>query len=540
MTLLLDLALRSSAPVVAALLACMLLRRGSAALRHRVLAAAVVAVVTVVPLSVVLPSWDVPLPRASVESFDSPTPPAASRREVAGEALVDAPTSEPARQLEMVLLVWIVGVVSATGLLLVRVARLVRLSMNAGTVVDGPWRQLTTTIAAHYDIERPIVLLTTPAPDVLATWGVRKPRVLLPVQALTWSEERVRVALCHELAHIARLDWPIQVGADILRILFWFNPLLWILSGRLRHEAERACDDAVLCTGLPATEYASHVVEIAKACRPASAHVSVPALSIARPSTLEGRVTAMLNHRLNRQTPTSRAMVAIVAALTVIVVPAASLGVSAQDVGPRALTGHVYDTTGLVLPAAEMTLIDGRLLRWSAVTDGSGKFEFTPVGTGTYVLEVALPGFRPLQTEFTLEGAKDWNRNITMQVGALEETVQVTAKRPTQPAPVSSTRSIGPVRVGGNIRQPLKLKSANPVYPPAMRDAGLEGMVPMEALIGLDGTVASVRVLGAQIHPEFARAAETAVRQWVFSPTLLNGVPVEVQMTVSVRFSLVD
>jgi outer membrane biosynthesis protein TonB len=47
-------------------------------------------------------------------------------------------------------------------------------------------------------------------------------------------------------------------------------------------------------------------------------------------------------------------------------------------------------------------------------------------------------------------------------------------------------------------------------------------------------------VLGAQIHPEFARAAETAVRQWVFSPTLLNGVPVEVQMTVSVRFSLVD
>ena len=208
------------------------------------------------------------------------------------------------------------------------------------------------------------------------------------------------------------------------------------------------------------------------------------------------------------------------------------------DLGP--LTGHVYDTTGLVLPTAEMTLIDGRLLRWSAVTDGSGKFEFTPVGTGKYMLEVMLPGFRPLQTEFTLETAKDWNRNITMQVGALEETVQVTAKRPTQRAPASSTRSAGPVRVGGNIRQPRKLKHANPVYPPAMRDAGLEGMVPMEALIGLDGTVASVRVLGAQIHPEFARAAESAVRQWVFSPTLLNGVAVEVQMTVSMRFSLVD
>jgi len=103
-----------------------------------------------------------------------------------------------------------------------------------------------------------------------------------------------------------------------------------------------------------------------------------------------------------------------------------------------------------------------------------------------------------------------------------------------------STGSGGPVRVGGNIRQPRKLKHANPVYPPPMRDAGLEGSVPMEARIGLDGTVASVRVLSAQVHPEFARAAEEAVRQWVFSPTLLNGAPVEVQMTVSVRFSLED
>jgi TonB family protein len=187
-----------------------------------------------------------------------------------------------------------------------------------------------------------------------------------------------------------------------------------------------------------------------------------------------------------------------------------------------------------------MTLIDERLLRWSAVTDASGSFEFTPVGAGRYALEVMLPGFRPLRTEFALATAKDWNRNITMQVGALEETVTVTAKRPAQPVQASSTPSGGAVRVGGNIKQPVKLKSANPIYPTAMRDAGLEGMVPMEALIGLDGTVASVRVLGAQVHPEFARAAETAVRQWVFSPTLLNGVPVEVQMTVSVRFGLED
>ena len=539
MTSLLDAALRSSAPIVAALLACMLLRRGSAALRHRILAAAVVAVAIVVTLSVVFPSWEVRLPRVTVRSVDAPPPAAPSRHEVAGVVTVDTPTSEPVRAFEIVPFVWIAGVVIATGVLLIRVARLVRLSMSAQAVVDGPWPQLATRIAAHYGIARPIALLTTPAPDILATWGVLKPRVLVPAQALTWSEERVYVALCHELAHIVRLDWPIQFGADIIRILFWFNPLLWMLSARLRHEAERACDDAVLSTGLPAADYASHVVEIAKACRRPSSRVGVPAVSIARPSTLEGRVTAMLNYRLNRQTPTWHAMAAIVVAVTVIVVPAASLRVIAQDAGPRALTGHVYDSTGALLPAVEMTLIDGRELRWSAITDGSGTFEFTPIGAGTYVLEVTLSGFRPLRTQFTLDTAKDWNRNITLQVGSLEETVQVTAKRPTQ-APVPSPRSTGPVRVGGNIQKPKKLKHANPVYPPAMRDAGLEGVVPMEALIAVDGTVASVRVLGAQVHPAFARAAEAAVRQWMFSPTLLNGVPVEVQMTVSVRFSLVD
>jgi protein TonB len=73
-----------------------------------------------------------------------------------------------------------------------------------------------------------------------------------------------------------------------------------------------------------------------------------------------------------------------------------------------------------------------------------------------------------------------------------------------------------------------------------MRAAGLEGTVPLEAVIGKDGTVVSVRLTSAQVHPEFAKAAIAAVEQWTFSPTLLNGVPTEVTMTTSVQFSLVD
>ena len=79
-----------------------------------------------------------------------------------------------------------------------------------------------------------------------------------------------------------------------------------------------------------------------------------------------------------------------------------------------------------------------------------------------------------------------------------------------------------------------------PTYPPSMVAAGLSGVVPIEAIIGVDGTVTSVRVLSAQVHPDFAIAAADAVRQWRFTPTLLNRVPVEVSIAVTVRFDLKD
>lgn len=63
---------------------------------------------------------------------------------------------------------------------------------------------------------------------------------------------------------------------------------------------------------------------------------------------------------------------------------------------------------------------------------------------------------------------------------------------------------------------------------------------PLDAIIGRDGAVVSVRVVTAQVHPDFAQAAIDAVRQWQFTPTLLNGTPVEVVMAVTVDFELED
>src|SRR5262249_7284619 len=95
-----------------------------------------------------------------------------------------------------------------------------------------------------------------------------------------------------------------------------------------------------------------------------------------------------------------------------------------------------------------------------------------------------------------------------------------------------------PIRVGGNIRPPEKVKDVQPVYPESMRAAGQGGAVSIEAMIGRDGQVASARVIGASVHPDLARAALDAVRQWRYQPTLLNGKPTEVVLVVAVSFSL--
>jgi protein TonB len=93
-----------------------------------------------------------------------------------------------------------------------------------------------------------------------------------------------------------------------------------------------------------------------------------------------------------------------------------------------------------------------------------------------------------------------------------------------------------PVRVGGNIKTPNKLKHVNPVYPPIAQSARVQGVVIVEATIGADGSVQNARVLRS--IPLLDAAALDAVKQWQFTPTLLNGVPVPVIMTVTVQFTL--
>ncbi len=246
----------------------------------------------------------------------------------------------------------------------------------------------------------------------------------------------------------------------------------------------------------------------------------------------------MLSPDLDRRAPSRRTVIGFVCLLLAVALPMAGFTLYAQG-GPSSVSGVAYDSSGLVLPAVEMALEDERGAKFSTVTDASGRFEFGPLDPGPYRLQASLAGFRTLRLSLTLAPGRSWNSAVTMNIGTLQETITVMARRPSstrQPAPAAGT----PVRVGGNIKVPMKVLDVRPVYPEALREAGLEGTVRIEALIGVDGAVVSARPVSADVHPAFLKAAADAVQQWRFTSTELNGLPVEVAMEVSIRFGLSD
>jgi TonB family protein len=93
-----------------------------------------------------------------------------------------------------------------------------------------------------------------------------------------------------------------------------------------------------------------------------------------------------------------------------------------------------------------------------------------------------------------------------------------------------------PIRIGGDLKAPAKIRDVRPVYPPIAQEARVQGVVIIETVIDEDGNVAEARVLRS--IPLLDQAALEAVQQWRYVPTLLNGMPRAVIMTVTVNFTL--
>jgi TonB family protein len=553
MSLLLGSTIRISIVLLVGLACVAVLRNRSSAMRHWILAVTMLSALAMPMLELVVPTWGIGFVGAPSQPIVARTMHGAQVTQgvrTSATSWIDAGSAAPStrraavRVADFAGFVWLAGASASFFVLLAGIARLTWLASRGRRLSRGRWRQIAEEICRDYGV-RDVLLLQSDHPSLLVTWGLTRPKILLPRGAHHWTTARIRIVLRHELAHIRRRDWLVQITGELVRCAWWFNPLVWIACARLRQESEQACDDEVLICGVEASAYATELLALARALRPAPARYS-PALAIARSSGLERRIRAMLDARVTRNRGTRRVRFGTAAMLI-----AFGVGVAAAQTGQVSLSGTVFDSTGAPVSGATVLLTSVRThAKYEVESNAAGRFEFVPLPSDDYVLEGRFPGFARLEERIALIGSSV-RRDLTLPLGTVQETVNVKGARNTlqptaQPAALTTgdrdafQRELAGCTsqaAGGRVRPPRKIKHVSPVYPAHLQDLGIAGKVVLRGTVGTDGTFRDLQVVSSA-YPDLDSAALDAVRQWQFDGVLLNCTPVEFGITVSVDFSL--
>jgi TonB family protein len=519
------------------------LRKRSSALRHHVWAAAILGSLALPLFSLLLPAWHSATlggaaalwspAHANATSFGSREIPA-----VIVDAVVSAPVLN--KLAFAALLTWALGFSFVLVRLVAGLARLAWVSARAKPLFDEDWMRTVLELSEFHKLARSVGLLQCSSPLAMPlTWGIFRPVIVLPSGATHWSEDRRRIVLSHELAHIARHDWLLQICAEFARAIYWFHPLAWLAAARLRQESERASDDAVLRSGIAPSDYASQLLDLARTLENSGRAWST-ALAIARPSNLERRFAAMLNPSINRRTLSAKTRLLISLLALCFLLPLAALRLPAQSLAGKT-TGTIHDPSGTGVANATIIMSNHETYTIDmTTTDREGNFAFKPLPAGNYELQVLKPGFEAYRVpQVSLDAGRDFSESFTLQVGAITEHVMVVPENSAKPV-LDKTTSGKPSRlsIGGSVEASKLINKAQPVYPESARSAGIAGTVVLHAIIGMDGKPLSLRVMNSQVDPDLARSAVEAVSQWRYTPTLLNGEPIEVDTTIMVNFSL--
>lgn len=362
MPLILDITLKGSALLVLAALAVFVGRRAAAAERHFVWNLALAGLLVLPLLSFALP-WRLPLLPAPAAPVASPRPsretPAAAPTLArvptplpdASSAVVsegsrtptigaDSAPAAPARRWTLrgtLTALWAAGLALALGRLAIGVLALRWLARGSREVTDPAWQADLDAAAERLDLAHPVRLLESPHANMPMAFGLRRPAVILPMDRDGWTAEVRESVLLHELAHIRRRDVFSNLVGQAACVMYWFHPLVWAAASRLRHEAERACDDLVLRAGAQPSQYAEQLLTMVQRMP----RFGAPALAVplAQRSAFEGRVLAILEPGVSRGGLTRRAATLGAVSLLAIAVPLAALapraGAAAQNPEPR-------------------------------------------------------------------------------------------------------------------------------------------------------------------------------------------------------------
>lgn len=441
--------------------------------------------------------------------------PSASALAIEGSVIsADRSAIELAAWLPGIVAIWSIGVL----LLTIRLARAWWATERVRRVGTHPVSQAmeaaVARLARDLGLRRRISLSESAMVDVPTVIGWIRPAILMPMGALAGlSVQQLEAVISHELAHIRRHDYLVNGLQNVAETLFFYHPGVWWISHQIRVEREHCCDDIAVSTCGNAVAYARALASLEEGRQ----HRAALALA-ATDGPLLTRVRRLLG------TPTGdeyRPSLSIAAGIVAVMVAAAFSVAQARG------------TTQAPAPSAN-----------------------TP--TSQVQESISVVG-HPMPRGAVRLQQDEWDALIARYEALIAE--KAAADRaaglvpPPPPPPAAARPQTGgavpdfpvappslapppqePLRVGGGIKEPRKITDVRPIYPEVAREAGVSGVVILEATIDAEGNVAAVRILRS--IPLLDQAAIDSVRNWKYAPAMLNGAPVSVMMTVTVNFSL--
>lgn len=232
----------------------------------------------------------------------------------------------------------------------------------------------------------------------------------------------------------------------------------------------------------------------------------------------------MLNPRLDRRSLTRKTALIVGLCALYVTLSVAAIQTPVRNQAGR-LFGRVYDPNGTPIKNASITITSPALNYRATVTSNeSGVFAFSQVPAGEYELQTSATGFEPFQIRSVMvEPNQEVNLNV-MTVGAMVPGV-------TNPSVPSTNSPADSVR-------PKLIRQVPPVYPAGLKERSIGGRVLLNAVIGADGTPKSLRPLNGNVDPELIKAAIEAVKQWRYSPAVVNGLATETTIVIPIVFNV--
>jgi TonB family protein len=428
---------------------------------------------------------------------------------------------------------WAAGAMVVLGFALAQSIHLRQILAASNAAPDGLGSRVAD-LAGRLGLRRapPTVVVDDRVPPML--WAfLGSVRLILPSELLTRLEPaQTDTLLAHELAHLKRRDHWVRHLELAALALFWWNPIAWWATHRLRRAQELCCDQRV-AELLPAhrRSYADTLVETARFLSGRRLPLGSPARAMADLSQMKGRIRMIMT-----DSPTPKMSVAVrLAAAAILLGVLAVTPILTATPGESDFTGRPID---LVLEEADL---DDVLATFSKLSAVEILVESGVSGKVTANFE-QVPWDEALFTILS-------NQNLTWERAG--DQIIVRRSEGKTLVPVRPADGEPPARLAGKldgaevyrykpdaqISEPVAIEKTPPKYPPEARKAKVSGVVVADLVIDEVGVVRDVLVQESP-SDELSNAAIEALEQWRFQPAMMNGKPVAVRYIVTIKFNL--